>query len=99
MEQTLKTKVVAVLQALKPELAARYRVKSLELFGSVARDEQQAESDIDLLVEFSENADMFDLVGLGLFLEERLQRQVDVVPKKSLRAELQAAVLAEAIVV
>jgi len=99
MKKTLKQNVLAKLQALKPELAARYRVKGLELFGSVARDEQHGKSDIDLLVEFSENADMFDLVGLGFFLEERLHRKVDVIPKKALRAELQSAVLAEAIVV
>lgn len=97
MKKILKIDVLAKLKALKPELAARYRVNGLELFGSVARDEQHGKSDIDLLVEFSENADMFDLVGLGLFLEEKLQRKVDIIPKKALRAELQSAVFAEAI--
>ncbi|MFH0784042.1 MAG: nucleotidyltransferase domain-containing protein [Pseudomonadota bacterium] len=65
----------------------------------IAREEQHGESDIDLLVEFSENADMFDLVGLGLFLEEKFHMKVNVIPKKALRPELQSAVLAEAIVV
>ena len=87
------------MRTLKPDLVTRYRVKGLELCGSVVREEQHGKSDIDLLVEFSEDADMFDLVGLGLFLEEKLQRKVDVVPKKALRAELQSAVLAEAVVV
>lgn len=88
MKKTFKQNVLAKLQAFKPELAARYRVNGLELCGSVAREEQHGKSDIDLLVEFSENADMFDLVGLGLFLEEKLRRKVDVIPKKALRTEL-----------
>ena len=99
MEKISKQNVLAKLRTLKPDLVTRYRVKGLELFGSVVREEQHGKSDIDLLVEFSEDADMFDLVGLGLFLEEKLHRKVDVVPKKALRAELQSAVLAEAVVV
>ncbi len=46
------------------------------------------ESDIDVLVDFQEDADLLDLVGLGLFLEERLGRRVDVVPRKALRKEI-----------
>ena len=98
MEKISKQNVLAKLRALKPELSARYRVKQLELFGSVVREKQHGKSDIDLLVEFTEDADMFDLVGLGLFLEERLHRKVDVVPKRALRAEFHSA-LAEAIVI
>ncbi|SHO53532.1 nucleotidyltransferase family protein, partial [Desulfopila aestuarii] len=60
---------------------------------------QEAHSDIDLLVEFAEDADMFDLVGLSLFLEEKFHRKVDVIPKRALRQELQSTVLSEAIVV
>lgn len=99
MKKISKQHVLSILQTLKPELATRYKVKRLELFGSVVREEQTGRSDIDLLVEFSDNADMFDLVGLGFFLEEKLQRKVDVVPKKALRVELQSAVLAEAIAI
>lgn len=94
-----KQEVLSELRALKPEIARRYKVKGLELFGSVVRGEQQETSDIDVLVEFSEGADMFDLVGLGLFLEERLQRKVDVVPKRALRIELRPPILSEAVTV
>jgi predicted nucleotidyltransferase len=99
MKPNSKKGTLEILQALKPELLKKYKVTGLELFGSVAREEQQEKSDVDLLVEFTEDADMFDLVGLGLFLEEKLHRKVDVVPKRALRQELQSAVFAEAIVV
>ena len=52
-------------------------------------------SDIDLLVDFEDGADLLDFVGLGLFLEERLHRKVDVVPKNALREELREQVLQE----
>jgi predicted nucleotidyltransferase len=99
MKNISKHSVLTELKALLPELVTRYKVQGLELFGSVVREEQHEKSDIDLLVEFGENADMFDLIGLSLFLEEKLKRKVDVVPKRALRSELQSVVLADAIVV
>jgi hypothetical protein len=85
------------LRKLKPKIAARYKARELGLFGSFGREEQQGSSDIDLLVEFEDGADLFDLVGLALFLEEELGRKVDVVPKSALRIELREAVLREVV--
>jgi predicted nucleotidyltransferase len=83
------------LRELKPTIAARYKAKEIGLFGSFVRGEQGASSDIDVLVDFEEEADLFDLIGLALHLEEALQRKVDVVPKRALRTELREAVLQE----
>ena len=95
---TMNTEDLLVkLGALKPEVAARYRVREIGLFGSFVREEQGGASDIDVLVDFEEGADLFDLVGLALFLEEKLQREVDVVPKRALRAELRETVLQEVV--
>lgn len=94
-----KDQVLANLRTLKPELSVKYKVSNLELFGSFVRGEQHGESDIDILVEFSKEADMFDLIALEFFLEEKLGRKVDVVPKRAIRAELQSSVFTEAIVV
>jgi predicted nucleotidyltransferase len=85
------------LRALKPEITARYKVREMGLFGSFVRGQQSGVSDIDVLVEFEEEADLFDLTGLALFLEEELQRKVDVVSRRALRAELQQKVLAEVV--
>ncbi len=89
--------LVLKLKELKPTLAARYKAKEIGLFGSFIRGEQGASSDVDILVEFEEEADLFDLMGLTLHLEEELERKVDVVPKRALRAELVESVLGEVV--
>ncbi len=91
--------ILATLKELKPVIAARYKAKEIGLFGSFARGQQNAASDIDVLVEFEEGADLFDLVGLADYLEEAFQQKVDVVPKRALRAELREAVLREVVAV
>ncbi len=90
-----KESILATLRDLKTEIQARYKVGDLGVFGSVMRGEEDPNSDIDVLVEFKEDASLFDLVGLALFLEEKLNRKVDVVSKRALRAEIREAVLRE----
>ncbi|MBX3037055.1 MAG: nucleotidyltransferase family protein [Anaerolineales bacterium] len=94
-----KQDVIAKLQELKPTITARYKVREISLFGSFARGEQLENSDIDLLTEFDDNADLFDLIGLGLYLEDIFKRSVDIVPKKSLRAELRETVLQQVVTI
>lgn len=91
--------ILATLKVLKPLIASRYKTKEIGLFGSFARGEQSEDSDIDVLVEFEEGADLFDLVGLADYLEEALQQKVDVVPKRALREELREAVLREVVTI
>ncbi len=91
--------IVTTLKELKPTIARRYKVREIGLFGSFVRGEQEVTSDIDLLAEFEENADLFDLIALTLFLEEIFQRPVDVVSKQALRSELQESVLSEVLTV
>jgi predicted nucleotidyltransferase len=89
--------VLSTLRELKPTLTARYKVKEISLFGSFVRGEQDSSSDIDLLTEFESEADLFDWIGLALYLEEIFDRPVDVVPKHALRAELRESVLDQVI--
>jgi uncharacterized protein len=91
--------LLARLRKLKPLATARYQAKEMGLFGSFARGEQGVDSDVDVLVEFDEGADLFDLMGLTLYLEEQLQRKVDVVPKRALREELRESVLREVVAI
>jgi hypothetical protein len=77
----------------KGELRGRFKVKEIGIFGSAVRGERKRGSDIDVLVDFEEGADLFDLVGLSLFLERRLKQKVDVVPKRALRPEIKESVL------
>ena len=91
--------LLAKLRDLKPYVTTSYKAKEICLFGSFVRGEQGVDSDIDVLVEFEEGADLFDLMGLALYLEEQLQRKVDVVSKRVLREELRESVLREAVAV
>jgi predicted nucleotidyltransferase len=88
--------VLEILRAAKPELS-RFRAKELGLFGSYARAEPSETSDVDVLVDFDDDADLVDFVGLAQFLEERLDRKVDLVPRRALRPELRAVILREVV--
>jgi len=91
--------IVAKLRELRPIIADRYKARAVGLFGSFVRGEQDANSDMDVLAEFEDGADLFDWIGLALYLEEVLQRKVDVVPNRTLRTELQESVLREVVAV
>ena len=65
-----------------------YHVKSLALFGSVARDEARPDSDVDVLVEFDGPATFDRYMELKAFLEETLGSRVDLLTRKGLRQEL-----------
>lgn len=92
-----KEEIVKILKELKKELKEKYRVREIGVFGSLVRGERIKESDIDVLVDFEEDADLLHLVGLALFLEEKLQSKVDVVPRRALRDEIKESVLKEAV--
>ena len=81
----------------KDEIRRRYKAEIKGIFGSYARGDFHADSDLDLLVDFDEGANLFDLVGLQQFLEEKLDCKVDLVSRRSLRAELRPSILNEMI--
>jgi predicted nucleotidyltransferase len=83
-----RAEVIARVSARRAEIVERFRVRSLSLFGSVARDQARPESDVDLLVEF-EGPTTFDAhMGLLLFLEDLLGQRVDLVTAKGLKPRL-----------
>jgi predicted nucleotidyltransferase len=84
------------LAANREELNRR-RVRALFVFGSFARNEASADSDVDILVEFSSPIGMFEFVRLQKHLEEILGRKVDLVTKDALRAQLREQILREAV--
>lgn len=89
--------VLAVLQDEQPRLRSEFHVKSLALFGSVARDEASPESDVDLLVEFDGPMGFFGLIRLQEYLEGRLGCKVDLGTPGSLKSRIKDRVLAESI--
>jgi uncharacterized protein len=67
------------------------------VFGSYARREQRGSNDLDILAKFAEGATLFDFVGLGDFLEEKLNLEVDIVSEKALREELREGIFKEVV--
>jgi len=78
-------------------LAAQHGALNVRVFGSVARGEDDAESDIDILVDLEPGRSLFDLGGLLTDLNILLERDGDVVTEKGLRSPLRERVLQEAI--
>lgn len=79
---------VDLLTHSKPELQARFGVTRLALFGSTARGEAGADSDVDVLVAFDGPATSKRYFGVQFFLEDLLGCSVDLVTEKALRPEL-----------
>ncbi|ELS00047.1 nucleotidyltransferase family protein [Gloeocapsa sp. PCC 73106] len=74
-----------------------FGVKSLAIFGSVARDEAKPESDLDLLVEFEGKVTFDRYMDLKFYLEDYLGMKVDLVSQKMLKPQIRVSVLKEAI--
>jgi predicted nucleotidyltransferase len=89
--------VIHILAQAKRELHENYSVKSLALFGSVARNEARPDSDVDLLVEFSRPVGLFLFIGLKQYLESLLGCPVDLGTPASLKPHLKQGVLQEMI--
>ena len=88
-----------MIASLKPQIAEKYQVKELLLFGSYARGEQNEKSDLDLLVEFKETPDLLTFIEMEEFLSQRLQIPIDLVPKRKLKTQLRDRILKEAITI
>ena len=90
-----KKDVVSVIQRHQDKIKA-FGVKKLGLFGSFVRDEQNPESDIDLLVEFEEGQKTFDnFMQLSFLLEELLKWPVELVTVESVSPYLRPYIAQE----
>ncbi len=92
-----RAQVLDELARVKPELAARYGVTRLALFGSTVRNSARTDSDIDILVSFEGPATSDRYFGVQFLLEDLLGRRVDLVTDKALRPELRPFVEREAV--
>ncbi|MEO1347293.1 MAG: nucleotidyltransferase family protein [Cyanobacteria bacterium J06635_15] len=92
LAQKLRNQRQAILQ-----VAEGYGAHNLRIFGSVARGEDDAASDLDLLVDLEAGRSLFDLGGLSMDLQTLLGCRVDVVTEKGLKQRIRDRVLQEAI--
>lgn len=78
-------------------LAARHGLRSIKIFGSMARDDGRDDSDVDLLVDPSPETSGFALGELLMDAQDLLGRRVDVVTERSLHPLLRERILREAL--
>ena len=87
-----------ILETLRRHMAEirAFGVSRLALFGSVARGEERADSDVDILVEFSVPVGLFEFVRTQRYLERLLGRAVDLATPDAIRTEMRERILKEA---
>lgn len=88
--------ILALLHKHRPELA-HFGVKSLALFGSVARGEETAESDVDILVEYLAPATFDRFMDTKYYLEELLGCNVDLVTPQAIKPRMKPYIMQDLI--
>lgn len=96
MTKTLE-EIIEAIKKRKKVLEEKYKIKEIGIFGSYARGEQTEKSDVDILVDFYELPDVFNLLKLERSLRGTLKCKVDVVRKQAIRKELRDRIFSEAI--
>ena len=90
-----------ILQRLRADQPAldRFGVSSIAVFGSFARGQARPDSDLDILVDYREDArpDLFDFIELKQHLEALFGRPVDLATPEALHHRLRERILAEAV--
>ena len=81
--KTLK-EIESSLSGGKKQLFAKYPIKSMAIFGSFARNEQEAKSDLDLMVEFNDQIGI-RFIDLAEEIEKLIGLKVDLVSRKGLK--------------
>ena len=94
---TAKSQILAALRAALPDLRRRWPIRSLAIFGSVARGNPGAKSDLDILVEFERPLGLSEFLALEHALSGLVDRRVDLVTRDALKPYIGRRVLDEAV--
>ena len=86
------------LEQIKPELMEKYHVSSIGLFGSVVRNDFLPTSDVDIIVDFSQQIGI-EFIDLANYIELRLKKHVDLVSRKGIKPSYMAQIESEVIYV
>ena len=90
-----KQEIIKIIRNSKPEMESHYGVQRLGLFGSYVREKQRKRSDIDILVTFNRDIDLFDFLDLREYLENQLHAKVDLVMESALKPAIGKRILSE----
>ena len=88
MKQRIKLPKEKIIKILK-----KNGVKRAGIFGSYARGEQTKDSDVDILIEF--DGSLLTLVGIGMKLEKKLKKKVDLITYRGINPHLKKYILAD----
>ncbi|MGB3656038.1 MAG: nucleotidyltransferase family protein [Rivularia sp. (in: cyanobacteria)] len=91
-----RDRVLAIVEKHREQLQTM-GVKSLDLFGSVARNEAREDSDVDFFIEFNRPVGLFEFIKVKLYLEDILGRSVDIGTLDTLRENLREPVIKDVI--
>lgn len=83
-----KQQALDLLSQRRDEIAKKFAVKHLALFGSTARGEAREDSDVDVLVEFEGPATFDGYMGLKFYLEDLFRTKVDLVTKDTVKPRM-----------
>ena len=85
--------IIEALRHFKKGNQRRYHIEKIGIFGSSARGDMSAESDIDVYVDYDETPSLLDIVDLENYLSDVLKEKVDLVPRECIRPELAKYIL------
>ena len=94
---TERDAIYAALRAALPELRRQWPIRSLAMFGSMARGDAGVSSDVDMLVEFERPVTLSQFLALEAALSEMAGRSVDLVSRPSLKPFMGERILREAV--
>lgn len=90
-----KQAILNIIKTTKSELIERFGVKQVGLFGSYLRGQENLSSDIDILVSFNRDVDLFEFIDLREYLEAKLNSKVDLVMASALKPSIGQRILKE----
>jgi len=88
-----------ILRKFKPIAQEKYKVKELGVFGSYVRGEQNAASDVDILIDFEQTPSLLKFIELENYLSDVIGIKVDLVMKRVLKPRIGENILAEVVYV
>jgi uncharacterized protein len=91
------TDVKKSLTSHKSMLQEKYKVNQIGIFGSYIRNEQTPNSDLDILVDYTEAPDLISLIELEYFLSEILDLHIDLVTSNGIKSQLKNDILKEVV--
>ncbi|MEO6914438.1 MAG: nucleotidyltransferase family protein [Chitinophagaceae bacterium] len=85
------SEILLALRKIKPDLIAKYKVRTLGLFGSAVRSDFNMSSDLDIIVDFDQPIGV-EFIDLADYLEDKLQRRIDLVSRNGVKPKYYQAI-------